>query len=80
MPPKNNKNNTKNNIVPKLTKNIGYLRVSTTDQELEKNKADILSLANELDLGKVTFVEEIISGKVSWRKRKVAEVLESGKR
>ena len=77
MPPKNTKNNPKNNIVPKPSTNIGYLRVSTTDQELEKNKADILSLANELDLGKVGFVEEIISGKVSWRKRKVAEVLES---
>jgi DNA invertase Pin-like site-specific DNA recombinase len=58
------------------TKVIGYLRVSTLNQELEKNKADILSLANTFDLGKVTFVEEIISGKVSWRKRKIAEVLE----
>jgi DNA invertase Pin-like site-specific DNA recombinase len=27
-------------------------------------------------LGKVNFVEEIVSGKVSWRKRKIAEVLE----
>jgi DNA invertase Pin-like site-specific DNA recombinase len=55
---------------------IGYLRVSTFNQELEKNKADILSLANNHDLGKVSFVEEIISGKVSWRNRKIAEVLD----
>jgi DNA invertase Pin-like site-specific DNA recombinase len=54
---------------------IGYLRVSTASQELEKNRADILKLANDKDLGKVTFVEEIISGKVSWRNRKLAEVL-----
>ncbi len=54
---------------------IGYLRVSTASQELEKNRADILTLANDKDLGKVTFVEEIISGKVSWRDRKLAEVL-----
>lgn len=52
------------------SKTIGYLRVSTFSQELEKNKADILALANNFDLGKVAFVEEIVSGKVSWRKRK----------
>jgi len=56
---------------------IGYLRVSTADQNLEKNKADILQLANHQDLGRVRFVEEKISGKVSWRERKLAEVLES---
>ena len=56
---------------------IGYLRVSTADQNLEKNKADILQLANHHDLGRVSFVEEKISGKVSWRERKLAEVLES---
>ena len=77
MSSKNTKNITKNTTAPKSAKNIGYLRVSTNDQELEKNKADILSLANELDLGKVNFVEEIISGKVSWRQRKIADILES---
>ena len=56
---------------------IGYLRVSTADQDLEKNKADILQLANQYDLGRVHFVEEKISGRVSWRERKIAEVLES---
>lgn len=58
------------------SKTIGYLRVSTLNQELEKNKSDILRLANNFDLGKVEFVEEVVSGKVSWRKRKIAEVLE----
>ncbi len=56
-------------------KTIGYLRVSTASQELEKNKADILTLANDKDLGKVSFVEEIVSGKVSWRNRKLADIL-----
>ena len=55
---------------------IGYLRVSTGDQELEKNKSDILHLANHLNLGRVSFVEEIVSGKVSWKKRKIAEIIE----
>ena len=31
------------------TQTIGYLRVSTGVQELDKNKADILLLANDLD-------------------------------
>ncbi len=58
------------------SKVIGYLRVSTNDQELEKNKSDILHLANHLNLGRVNFVEEIVSGKVSWKKRKIAEIIE----
>lgn len=52
------------------------MRVSTFSQELDKNKADILALANNFDLGKVNFVEEIVSGKVSWRKRKIADILD----
>jgi DNA invertase Pin-like site-specific DNA recombinase len=55
---------------------IAYLRVSTTDQDIEKNKADILHLANDKNLGQVKFVEEKVSGTVSWKKRKVAHVIE----
>jgi DNA invertase Pin-like site-specific DNA recombinase len=57
-------------------KTVGYLRVSTADQDIEKKKADILKLANAKDLGKVFFIEEKISGKVSVRKRKIADILE----
>jgi DNA invertase Pin-like site-specific DNA recombinase len=55
---------------------VAYLRVSTTDQDLEKNKADILHLANEKDLGRVQWVEETVSGRVSWKRRKIAQVVE----
>jgi len=58
------------------SKTIGYLRVSTLEQDLEKNKADILFLANAKNLGQVEFIEEKISGKISWRKRKIANILE----
>jgi DNA invertase Pin-like site-specific DNA recombinase len=58
-------------------KTIGYLRVSTIDQDIEKNKADILKLANDKELGKVLFSEEKVSGRVSWKKRKIAGILES---
>ena len=37
----------------KPKKTVGYLRVSTDRQELEKNKAEILNLANEKNFGKV---------------------------
>jgi len=58
-------------------KTIAYLRVSTQDQDLEKNKSELLMLAHNNKLGKVEFVEEIISGKVSWKERKIAEVIGS---
>ena len=59
------------------TKTIAYLRVSTIEQDVEKNKSDILHLANEKELGKVKWVEEQASGRISWRKRELAQVLES---
>jgi DNA invertase Pin-like site-specific DNA recombinase len=55
---------------------FAYVRVSKLDQDLEKNKADILKLANEAHLGHVQFMEEKVSGKVSWRKRQIAVILE----
>jgi DNA invertase Pin-like site-specific DNA recombinase len=59
-----------------MSKTIAYLRVSTIDQDVEKNKNDILRLANDKDLGKVLFVEEKVSGTVSWKKRKIAQILD----
>jgi DNA invertase Pin-like site-specific DNA recombinase len=56
---------------------IGYLHVSTGSQDLEKNKADILKYANDQKLGNVDFVEEVVSGKVSWKERKIKEVIDS---
>jgi DNA invertase Pin-like site-specific DNA recombinase len=58
-----------------MTRNIAYLRVSTIDQDLEKNKAQILHLANDKNLGKVEFVEEKASGRINWRERKIGEII-----
>lgn len=65
------------NTAKTTPKTTAYLRVSTIDQDIEKNKAAILSLANSKELGKVHFVEEKVSGKISWRNRKIAEILEA---
>lgn len=54
---------------------VGYLRVSTLEQDLEKNKADILHFANGKGLVPVEWVEEKVSGTKDWRKRKLGEVL-----
>ena len=59
-----------------MQQTIAYLRVPTTDQDLKKNRYDILQLANDKGLGKVQWVEETVSGRVSWHQRKIAEVLE----
>jgi DNA invertase Pin-like site-specific DNA recombinase len=61
---------------PPTRKTVAYLRVSTLDQNVEKNKADVLRFANDADLGRVRFVEEKASGKIPWRERKIAGVLE----
>jgi DNA invertase Pin-like site-specific DNA recombinase len=57
---------------------FAYLRVSTLDQDVDKFKADILSFANTRGfIGRVTFVEEKISGMKSWKKRKLADLVSS---
>lgn len=55
---------------------IAYLRVSTASQDLQKNRFEILQLANNRGLGQVRWVEETISGRVSWKKRQIARILQ----
>jgi len=67
----------------RIARTAAYLRVSTVEQDTGKNKADILSFANDRQFGNVEFVEEQISGKVSWKNRKISQIiddLESGDR
>jgi DNA invertase Pin-like site-specific DNA recombinase len=63
-------------IPKRIPRTVGYLRVSTIDQDLEKNKADILHLANEKNFGKVQWVEEKVSGRVSWKQRKIKQTID----
>ena len=57
---------------------FSYLRVSTLDQDAEKFKSNILTFANTKGfIGRVTFVEEKISGMKSWKKRKLANLVSS---
>lgn len=54
-----------------------FLRVSTVDQDTEKNKLDILQFANCMKLGNVDFVEEHCSGTKSYKERKLGALLDS---
>ena len=58
-------------------KTISYLRVSTNDQDTGKFKSDVLAFCNEKKIGPVEFVEEIVSGRKNWKKRQIAEVVNS---
>jgi DNA invertase Pin-like site-specific DNA recombinase len=60
-----------------MPKTMAYLRVSAIDQDTEKNKADILQFANDRDFGKVSFVEEKVSGIKFWKERKIKSVIDS---
>ena len=57
-------------------KTYAYLRVSTFEQDTEKNKADILKFANDRDFGKVHFVEEKVSGIKSLKERKIKNIID----
>lgn len=54
-----------------------FIRVSTLEQDTEKNKIDILQFANRLKLGSVEFTEEQCSGKINYKERKLGALIES---
>ncbi len=59
---------------------FSYLRVSTLEQNTEKNKLDVLKFANERKLGNVEFIEEQISGKSNFKNRQLGSLLEKMKK
>jgi DNA invertase Pin-like site-specific DNA recombinase len=74
---KKGENMMKKQAIPKAkNRTYAYLRVSTIDQDTEKNKADILKFANDNDFGKVHFVEEKVSGIKSWKERKIKNIID----
>jgi DNA invertase Pin-like site-specific DNA recombinase len=60
--------------LPKKT--VGYLRVSTFEQDTDKNQADVLKFANDRGLVPVEFITEKISGTKSWKKRRLFDVVQ----
>lgn len=54
-----------------------FIRVSTLEQDTEKNKIDILQFANRLKLGNVDFTEEQCSGKINYKERKLGALIDN---
>ena len=54
----------------------GYIRISTGKQDTENQRFEILKYANENKLGSVEFSEETISGRKSWKDRKVGTLVQ----
>ena len=57
-------------------RNVAYLRVSTEQQDCEKNKADILKFSNDRAFGHVEFIEEKATGKISWKDRAIKGIID----
>jgi len=53
-----------------------YIRVSTDKQDVENQRYEILKYANEKKLGNVEILEETVSGRKSWKDRKLGELIE----
>lgn len=55
--------------------NYAYLRVSTDDQDVANQRHGILEYCNKNSLAALTFIEDTVSGKKSWKDRKVGELV-----
>ena len=58
-------------------KTYAYIRVSTDKQDLENQKFAILQYVNDKKLGNVEFIEEAVSGRISWKNRKLKDLIEN---
>jgi len=60
-----------------MSKTYAYIRVSTDKQDLENQKFAILQYANNKKLGNVEFIEEAVSGRISWKNRKLKDLIDN---
>ena len=56
-------------------KTTAYIRVSTDKQDVDNQRLEILALANQKKLGTVTFIEETVSGKKTWKERALSTIV-----
>jgi DNA invertase Pin-like site-specific DNA recombinase len=60
-----------------MAKTIGYIRVSTDQQDLQNQQHSILNYANKTSLGKVEFIEVKISSRKKDEDRKIDELFKN---
>lgn len=56
-----------------------YLRVSTDAQDVENQKHGVMAYCLDKGFAPVVWVEDIVSGKVSWRERAIGKIIENSK-
>lgn len=60
--------------------NFAYLRVSTDQQDAKNQKLGVLDYCNNHGISALTFIEDIVSGKASWRERAIGNILEKAEK
>ncbi len=60
--------------------NFAYLRVSTDHQDAKNQKLGVLDYCNNHGINALTFVEDTVSGKSSWRERAIGNILEKAQK
>ena len=60
--------------------NFAYLRVSTDHQDAKNQKLGVLDYCNHRGINALTFVEDTVSGKSSWRERAIGNILDKAQK
>ncbi|MGQ3891203.1 recombinase family protein [Legionella sp. CNM-4043-24] len=60
--------------------NFAYLRVSTDHQDANNQKLSVLDYCNSHGINSLTFIEDVVSGKTTWRDRAIGGVLEKAEK
>jgi DNA invertase Pin-like site-specific DNA recombinase len=55
---------------------FAYLRVSTDHQDIKNQRLSVLDYCNCCNINSLKFVEDMSSGKTSWRERAIGKILE----
>ncbi len=56
--------------------NFAYLRVSTDDRDETNQKLGVLEYCNSTGITPLTFVEDTVTGKKSWKARRIGQILQ----
>lgn len=57
----------------------GYVRVSTSQQDADKQWSVVLNYANDVLKQPIEKIEDTASGKIDWRSRSIGEIIEDGR-